>query len=75
MFERALCATEAFALADERELLVAEVDAVREQRVLVERAERSRSRATAPRVDAVLGRVDVQRAELGARARASRPRA
>ena len=38
MFERALCAIEAPDEADERDLVVVEVDAVGEQRPLVERA-------------------------------------
>ena len=77
MFERALCATEARAARHELDLGVVEVDAVGEQRALVERA-----RAREPRDDAqavarervalvggVLGRVDVQAgAELPAAA-------
>ena len=48
MFERALCATVAFAPRDERDLRVVEMDAVGEQRALVERAARA-SRSTTRR--------------------------
>ena len=74
MFERALCATVAFARATTRRLVVVEVHAVREQRALVERARAveplgdadAAARDRVALVDAVLGGVDVQPdAELG----------